>query len=751
MPEIRYTFTASEHSSVLAAFRSIEQAAGQSRAAIGAMFKTIKSRSAEAGRAMKQNIGLQFSAIERAANVAGSTQVRIAEKADKARVESARRAAQQISQIHRSETTQFKQTHREQERISQRAVAQRKGLGGRVLNAIGGRVLSAATNVALGAAAAGVYAVGRGLRENMSLEDRGAGLAVKSSTPGLDGASFTKAARQAAKMAPGVKSADVMSGMEEFVTRTGRGDMAGGMAKVLAKIGLATGSDIGELGGTAGTLMEQFGATTPQELEKQLAGLSMQGKRGAFEISDIARHIPRLGAAARVFGVEGNSEGLAKLGALAQFAQRGSGGKGGAAAATSMTNLFSDLTNKANKQTGKIGGVDIFTDKSKTKARDIFDILPEIMGDTGGDVTKLNSIFGLRSRKSMATLSPTFLEAKERRSRLGGTEEESTEAGINAVRQELLKMADTTGAVSEANRDAAAMADTSTAKMTAVWERFTSDVGVGGSESLQKFINTLNEISTNTDAFEKLGAAAGLLLDGFTALIGLAQASGLLGTPNIEEREAKDRVKKEQLEEKRANIISNMSPSSDPTKDENKQSDKLTAVDKEIAEIDSRQAERDSANKLSMKTMMPDELIDILSKDGAISSGTPITKMFDSTFGTSFGNLAGGEGSAKSLAKHFLMSGGDTGGFDVSDEARAALTAAQRTWGSAQHDPNSGQQGEAVKAAYADLTGKIRMGGGSVYGALEEIAKGMQVAAAAISGTGGKGDVLSGERRRGEF
>jgi len=101
----------------------------------------------------------------------------------------------------------------------------------------------------------------------------------------------------------------------------------------------AASADINDLSQMSFTLVDTLGIA-PDALAAEIDRLAFAGKKGSFEIRDIARYLPTLGAAAKEAGLTG-SEGVATLGAALQVARKGAGES--SEAANNMKNFFQKM------------------------------------------------------------------------------------------------------------------------------------------------------------------------------------------------------------------------------------------------------------------------------------------------------------------------------------------------------------------------------------------------------------------------
>lgn len=130
------------------------------------------------------------------------------------------------------------------------------------------------------------------------------------------------------------------------------------METILRSIGrtaTAATADIDDVSRMAFTLVDTLGVA-PDDLAKELDRLAFAGKKGAFELRDMAQYFPTLGAAAREAGMTG-TEGIATLGASLQIALKGAGSSG--EAANNMKNFLAKMMSPDVMKNFKERGVDV--------------------------------------------------------------------------------------------------------------------------------------------------------------------------------------------------------------------------------------------------------------------------------------------------------------------------------------------------------------------------------------------------------
>ncbi len=525
----RWTFTASGHESVARAFRSIGEAAEDAGRKSGSAFSKMPRAQARAADGVAK--------AGRKQDKAQAARIRASERRQKERRMRIKRAddrelrdlERKLAKEQRIEERAQKKKQRTEERAAKRSamladrdrarrVDDRRSLGrrafGRGVGAIAGLGRRAIRGAMVGAAVVG--AVGfKALKDSTNLQGRSRALVTKGSAVGeLDPTDVRKRIEGSALATPGAKSDDVATGIENFVSKTGELKAALDFSDVFAQISVASGASAADIGAAAADLFQKFDITTVDEMSKSLSVLAVQGKRGAFEIADAAAQFPKMAAAAKRFGLDG-TDGLATLGGLSQIAFQGTGDAN--SASTAVENLFKAFVDKADL-IKKSTGTNVFTDKTRTKARDVKDLIVETIGGAKGDQVKLNKIFGTRGTRAISPLLATFNDTFRGTS---GSEDEKTAAGMKALRKEIEKSMDATGAKSEIERDAAFMSQTTSNQLTAAWETVKAKIGDAGP--------AFGQLATNLAGFAAgidWGAVGDAFLGLGNAAMGLAEEFG---------------------------------------------------------------------------------------------------------------------------------------------------------------------------------------------------------------------------------
>lgn len=223
-----------------------------------------------------------------------------------------------------------------------------------------------------------------------------------------------------AQSVKGFTGSEALSGMGEFVAKTGDLQAARDMLQEMGRIALATGTDLGDLGATAGqgfnVLADQI--EDPVERIKQLKSLLgtlvVQGQMGAVEISDLARDFGKLGAATRAF--EGTAPDMLRtMGAFAQIAVAKGGAVNSKDASTASLRLSADMVTNRKKFAKVLGSEDALrSETDSSKLRNPLEIMLDVLDKTGGDVMKTGGLFGQESVKVFKGLAATYTAAESK-------------------------------------------------------------------------------------------------------------------------------------------------------------------------------------------------------------------------------------------------------------------------------------------------------------------------------------------------
>ena len=161
----------------------------------------------------------------------------------------------------------------------------------------------------------------------------------------------------------------------------------------VAKTAQASGSEVDDIAKTADAVGSHLGVTAG-EMQKAFDLMADGGKRGSFELKDMARYLPSLLPAAKALGVQG-TKGLTDIVALMQMVRKSSGTSEEAAA--SMSDIMQKMEIEETTKKFKKFGVDSTAAfaKARKEGKNVFDVLEDLLQQaTKGDLSKLPQLFG---------------------------------------------------------------------------------------------------------------------------------------------------------------------------------------------------------------------------------------------------------------------------------------------------------------------------------------------------------------------
>jgi hypothetical protein len=268
----------------------------------------------------------------------------------------------------------------------------------------------------------------------------------------------------------------------------------------------------------AADLFQKFDINTVDGMADAMAALAFQGKAGSFELKDAASQFAKLSAAAARFGLAKGAGGVRTLGGLTQIARSATGSP--EQAATAVEAMFRQFTSHHALKELKSIKVDPFKDKGKTQTKEIRGLIVETITKAGGNLEKLQGIFGEEGIRAVSPVISEFNKAKQAASVGGASAQDSNKAGEQAARDYINKMIDAPGDFAELQKDAAQAQQDASAKMTAAWEKITAGVSDGVVPAITKLVET---VENSPGAIDALIGTIDNLLYFFTALIGGVQ------------------------------------------------------------------------------------------------------------------------------------------------------------------------------------------------------------------------------------
>lgn len=160
----------------------------------------------------------------------------------------------------------------------------------------------------------------------------------------------------------------------------------------IGRTATATGAGMEDLSKTAYVLVETLGIA-PDALTNELDRLAFAGKAGAFELKDMARYFPMLGAGASALKLKG-AEAVFTMSAALQIAKRGAGDP--SEAANNMANFMRSLSSPEVLKNAKDSGINIkkIIKKAWSTGENPFDaVLMAIHTKLGDDPFKIGKVF----------------------------------------------------------------------------------------------------------------------------------------------------------------------------------------------------------------------------------------------------------------------------------------------------------------------------------------------------------------------
>lgn len=298
----------------------------------------------------------------------------------------------------------------------------------------------------------------------------------------------------------GVAPEEAMRSLEQWQGLTG--DLAAGMEILpqLAKVSIATGTDMADMTAMAGNALNALAVDIQDPTERLKAlndvmrTISAQGAVGAVEVANLATEMAGMAASAGQFA-GGSAQSIKVMGAMAQMARRLGGASSAAEAITSLERFTTDLTSKSKAL--KNLGVDIWTPKGQgpKRIRAQQDVIVEILQKTQADPEKLGKIFGQYGIRAIRGYGQVYREAEARQK---GT-------GAEAVRREFAGMLDIQTGEGVIQQRYQSRLEDADVRLMEVSKRFNEEIGT-------RLLPVLTEL---IPVFEKLIPTAADLATGF--------------------------------------------------------------------------------------------------------------------------------------------------------------------------------------------------------------------------------------------
>jgi len=289
------------------------------------------------------------------------------------------------------------------------------------------------------------------------LDNRARRIAIAGRNPGGQGYDPVGLSKQftQAGLATGVAPEQIAAGAANYQAITGDLDGALKQMKMLGTFTQATEAEVSQLAAITANF-GKLGVTSIDDVAQALATFVFQGKKGSFELKNMASELPELLSQQAAFGAVGMDQ-LKQFGGLLQIVQKSTGNA--SETSTAVSNMFRQFMAK-NKdfETGKAFGtgdtMNVFTDKSHRKLRDYRDIIPELISKDKGDIGKLNDQLEIRGSKAFNPFTTVFNSTFAEQKKGGATDKAADKVAQDAVRKLLDDASNVGGDFREIQRDA---------------------------------------------------------------------------------------------------------------------------------------------------------------------------------------------------------------------------------------------------------------------------------------------------------
>ena len=290
----------------------------------------------------------------------------------------------------------------------------------------------------------------------------------------------------------------------------------------LAKLAKGSGTNIMELMGAAGALKTQNDNISSEDMMKTMLNVVGQGKLGAISMADLASHSAIITASAGQFSM-GQTEAQRSLLGLSQIAYKTAGTA--PMAATAVSNFVAETTGK-QKQLRAMGVEvnDFNKDGSKKGIRDPGEIISEIFKKTGGDMAKIQAIYGERGIKPFESLKTTY-DAAEGEAKVKDPKAKKGEAGSLAVLKTVQKFERMGYAPKDAEDDFKAVQGTRTEQFNQAMLKVQDAFQTSLLPALEQFVTYLPQLTTTVSGAIKFFADHPF--QGIGAMIGAAIAKDM--------------------------------------------------------------------------------------------------------------------------------------------------------------------------------------------------------------------------------
>lgn len=304
------------------------------------------------------------------------------------------------------------------------------------------------------------------------------------------------------------KSADEMLASLEYLVGKGIDPTTGlAMLRAVGMTASATKSDVVDMSASGFAAVDNLGVATG-DLQLAFDAMAAAGKRGGFELRDMARYFPELTASARMLRMDG-VDAVAELAAALQVAMKGTSDPG--TAANNMQNFLSKLTSPETVKRFKEMGINIEREFEIAAERGIsvFEHMLGVIEDvTGGDQFKIGELFG--DMQVLNFLKPMMANLEEFRAI---RDEAMKSAGVNE--QDFTRVMETATAKAKALAIELNNLLAAGSPLLEIWKELTTHL-LTAVRTLNQFVEANPELARN-------------LIFATAAMMGLSIASRLLG------------------------------------------------------------------------------------------------------------------------------------------------------------------------------------------------------------------------------
>lgn len=304
---------------------------------------------------------------------------------------------------------------------------------GRVMGGVAGVGRAGAAMVGLGGAALAATSISQAVQ----LDEMTRRLSIAGRGKGEAGLSPDQLRRQFTQtgIATGFAPEKIAAGAAAFTAKTGDLGTALKNQRVFSTVAQGAGAQVEEVFAAAADLSTKMDVSSVKDMSQAFAILSMQGKKGSFELKAMAGEFPEILASAASAGVRGIS-GVRDVGAVMQVARQASGSD--SEASTAVQTMFRQLSARATDlQSGKaLGGkkVQVFEGGDATKPmRNFVDVVGEVITQSGGNLTQMQDVFDVRGIKAINPMLTTFRNAKNEALQGGASKKDADIAGKSAM------------------------------------------------------------------------------------------------------------------------------------------------------------------------------------------------------------------------------------------------------------------------------------------------------------------------------